>query len=103
MIKSVTLRPFPLPIEFHGKPQFVEPSKSCFAVVRCSSTRDVPKLELFSRGKFDRVLQDPPLIEKTENELSGTYILPTKKTFPVLFLHVLHRKMSLRIYEISTF
>ncbi|KAL0733139.1 hypothetical protein Bca4012_009349 [Brassica carinata] len=71
MIKSVTLhRPFPLPIEFHGKPKFVEPSKSCFAVVRCSSTRDVPKLELFSRGKFDRILQDPPLIEKAETELS---------------------------------
>ncbi|KAG2298143.1 hypothetical protein Bca52824_034615 [Brassica carinata] len=36
----------------------------------CSSTRDVPKLELFSRGKFDRILQDPPLIEKAETELS---------------------------------
>lgn len=79
MIKSVTLRPFPLPIEFHGKPKFVQPSKSCFLVVRCSSTRDVPKLELFSRGQFDRVLQDPPLIEKTETELSGTYFLPTNK------------------------
>ncbi|XP_024016644.1 CCG-binding protein 1 [Eutrema salsugineum] len=75
MIKSVTLRSFPLPIEFNGKSKFLEPSTSyfparSFTVVRCSSTRDVPKLELFSRGKFDRILQDPPLIEKAESELS---------------------------------
>lgn len=73
MIKSVTLRSFLLPIEFNdtnGKAKFVVPSRS-FPVVRCSSTRDVPKLELFSRGKFDRILQDPPLIEKAETELSG--------------------------------
>jgi len=49
-------------------------------VVRCSSTRDVPKLELFSRGKFDRILQDPPLIEKAESELSGTTISFTSYT-----------------------
>ncbi|AEC06445.1 maternal effect embryo arrest 14 [Arabidopsis thaliana] len=72
MIKSVTLRSFHLPIEFNDT-KFV--SRPCFLarsfpVVRCSSTRDVPKLELFSRGKFDRILQDPPLIEKAESELS---------------------------------
>ncbi|CAA7058588.1 unnamed protein product [Microthlaspi erraticum] len=76
MIKSVTLRSFPLPLDFNGKAKLAEPSStSCFParsfpVVRCSSTRDVPKLELFSRGKFDRILQDPPLIQKAESELS---------------------------------
>lgn len=82
MIKSVTLRSFPLPVEFNdtnGNSKFVATSTSCFParsfpVVRCSSTRDVPKLELFSRGKFDRILQDPPLIEKAETELSGKNI-----------------------------
>ncbi|KAL1200870.1 CCG-binding protein 1 [Cardamine amara subsp. amara] len=73
MIKSVTLRSFLLPIDQfndnNGKTKFFAPSRS-FPVVRCSSTRDVPKLELFSRGKFDRVLQDLPLIEKAESELS---------------------------------
>ncbi|KFK40047.1 hypothetical protein AALP_AA3G322900 [Arabis alpina] len=67
MIKSVTLRSFPLlPLQFNDSTN----GNSKFSVVRCSSTRDVPKLELFSRGKFDRVLQDPPLIEKAETELS---------------------------------
>ncbi|CAH8262352.1 unnamed protein product [Arabidopsis lyrata] len=72
MIKSVTLRSFHLPIEFNDT-KFAAPSfppARSFPVVRCSSTRDVPKLELFSRGKFDRILQDPPLIEKAETELS---------------------------------
>ncbi|XP_023642792.1 CCG-binding protein 1 [Capsella rubella] len=71
MIKSVTLRSFHLPIEFNDTTKFVTrfPTRS-FPVVRCSNTRDVPKLELFSRGKFDRILQDPPLIEKAESELS---------------------------------
>lgn len=81
MIKSVTLRSFPLPVEFTDT-KIVAPSTSCFParsfpLVRCSSTRDVPKLELFSRGKFDRVLQDPPLIEKAETELSGIYYIYT--------------------------
>ncbi|KAH0768377.1 hypothetical protein KY290_003213 [Solanum tuberosum] len=30
----------------------------------------IPKLEPFSRTKFDRVVKDPPLIEKSENELA---------------------------------
>ncbi|EOA32822.1 hypothetical protein CARUB_v10016133mg [Capsella rubella] len=75
MIKSVTLRSFHLPIEFNDTTKFVTrfPTRS-FPVVRCSNTRDVPKLELFSRGKFDRILQDPPLIEKAESELSVSRI-----------------------------
>ncbi|GAA0185747.1 hypothetical protein LIER_33035 [Lithospermum erythrorhizon] len=30
----------------------------------------VPKLEPFSRSKFDRLTKDPPLIQKAENELA---------------------------------
>lgn len=38
---------------------------------RNNSHGHVPKLQPFStRTKFDRVLQDPPLIEKSENELA---------------------------------
>ncbi|ESW28547.1 hypothetical protein PHAVU_003G295900 [Phaseolus vulgaris] len=41
-----------------------------FAV--CSSSRNqpyIPKLEPFSRTKFERALKDPPLIEKSEKEI----------------------------------
>ncbi|CAN8272287.1 unnamed protein product [Cochlearia groenlandica] len=68
MIKSVTIGSYTLPID--SKLFTTSTSARSFTVVRCSSTRDVPKLELFSRGKFDRILQDPPLIEKAETELS---------------------------------
>jgi len=43
-----------------------------FAV--CSSSRNqpyIPKLEPFSRTKFERALKDPPLIEKSEKEILG--------------------------------
>lgn len=36
----------------------------------------IPKLQPFStRTKFDRALQDPPLIQKSENELAGLLFL----------------------------
>ncbi|CAM8901541.1 unnamed protein product [Rhodiola kirilowii] len=40
--------------------------------VSCSARNEgyIPKLEPFSRSKFDRVISEPPLIEKSENELS---------------------------------
>ncbi|XP_059314104.1 CCG-binding protein 1 [Lycium ferocissimum] len=40
--------------------------------IRCCSRTHayIPKLEPFSRTKFDRVVKDPPLIEKSENELA---------------------------------
>ncbi|CAN4112289.1 unnamed protein product [Withania somnifera] len=40
--------------------------------IRCCSRSHayIPKLEPFSRTKFDRVVKDPPLIEKSENELA---------------------------------
>ncbi|XP_038877912.1 CCG-binding protein 1 [Benincasa hispida] len=41
-------------------------------VVRCSSKNHayIPKLEPFSRTKLDRAIKEPPLIEKSENELA---------------------------------
>ncbi|XP_009342409.2 CCG-binding protein 1 [Pyrus x bretschneideri] len=44
-----------------------------FTSTVCSSSRNhsyIPKLEPFSRSKFERGIKDPPLIEKCENELS---------------------------------
>lgn len=43
------------------------------STICCSSRSDayIPKLEPFSRSKFDRVIKDPPLIEKSENDLLG--------------------------------
>lgn len=43
------------------------------STIRCCSRSHayIPKLEPFSRTKFDRVFKDPPLIEKSENELAG--------------------------------
>lgn len=41
--------------------------------MRCSSSRShafIPKLEPFSRTKLERAVRDPPLIEKSENELA---------------------------------
>ncbi|KAJ0643762.1 putative CCG-binding protein [Helianthus annuus] len=39
----------------------------------CCSSRNnayIPKLEPFSRSKFDRIVKDPPLIQKSENDLA---------------------------------
>lgn len=44
------------------------------STISCSSSRtpaNIPKLQPFSRTKFERAVKEPPLIEKTENELSG--------------------------------
>lgn len=35
----------------------------------------IPKLEPFSRTKFERGVKEPPLIRKCENELAGTYTI----------------------------
>uniref|UniRef100_A0A7N0ZS12 Maternal effect embryo arrest 14 n=2 Tax=Kalanchoe fedtschenkoi TaxID=63787 RepID=A0A7N0ZS12_KALFE len=48
------------------KPRFAPTTISC-----CSrGSGDVPKLEPFSRSKMDRIVRDPPLIEKSESELA---------------------------------
>lgn len=45
------------------------------STICCSSKSNayIPKLEPFSRSKFDRVVREPPLIQKSETELSGTF------------------------------
>lgn len=42
------------------------------STVCCSSKSNayIPKLEPFSRSKFDRIVREPPLIQKSETELS---------------------------------
>nr|KJB47443.1 hypothetical protein B456_008G026800 [Gossypium raimondii] len=81
MIKSILLRPYSAPILVEVKDihrSGLSPlSKTRFAsTIRCSSSNDayIPKLEPFSRTKFERVVKDPPLIEKSENDLAGTSI-----------------------------
>ncbi|KAI3525389.1 hypothetical protein L1887_04150 [Cichorium endivia] len=56
------------------------PSQGCFLNCRrlapttmCCSSRNnsyIPRLESFSRSKLDRIIRDPPLIEKAENDLA---------------------------------
>ncbi|KAF4366875.1 CCG-binding protein 1-like [Cannabis sativa] len=76
MIKSSTvLRSCSLPLVLEAKDvNRTRPSSSTkFAsTVTCSSRNHsyIPKLEPFSRTKFERILKDPPLIEKSENELA---------------------------------
>ncbi|PRQ23279.1 hypothetical protein RchiOBHm_Chr6g0259611 [Rosa chinensis] len=73
MMKSVLLRSCPssspLLFKSHGEAQ---PQKMAYSTVRCSSRNPayIPKLEPFSRSKFDRAIKGPTLIEKCENELS---------------------------------
>ncbi|XP_057963748.1 CCG-binding protein 1 [Malania oleifera] len=48
-------------------------SSTRFASTICCSSRSnasIPKLEPFSRSKLDRALKDPPLIEKSENDIA---------------------------------
>ncbi|MBA0688046.1 hypothetical protein Goshw_009233, partial [Gossypium schwendimanii] len=77
MIKSILLRPYSAPILVEVKDihrSGLSPlSKTRFAsTIRCSSSNDayIPKLEPFSRTKFERAVKDPPLIEKSENDLA---------------------------------
>ncbi|KAH6814869.1 hypothetical protein C2S51_023887 [Perilla frutescens var. frutescens] len=51
-------------------------SKSRNGAVRCSVSRNnacIPKLEPFSRNKFDRAVKEPPLIQKAENQIAGKF------------------------------
>ncbi|XVF01185.1 hypothetical protein REPUB_Repub04eG0066700 [Reevesia pubescens] len=77
MIKSILLRSYSSPIFVEVKDihrtGLSPSSKTRFAsTIRCSSGSDayIPKLEPFSRTKFERAVKEPPLIEKSENELS---------------------------------
>ncbi|XP_065856842.1 CCG-binding protein 1 [Euphorbia lathyris] len=69
------------PKDFHPSQQ--QPSRRLLSTITCSasssssssssSTRSsdfIPKLEPFSRTKLERAVKEPPLIQKSENELS---------------------------------
>ncbi|KAL2455784.1 maternal effect [Abeliophyllum distichum] len=48
-------------------------SRSCLnPTIHCSSRNNayIPKLEPFSRSKIDRAVKEPPLIQKSENQLA---------------------------------
>ncbi|XAR72865.1 hypothetical protein NMG60_11019646, partial [Bertholletia excelsa] len=55
------------------------PAVASSSTTRCSARSNgyIPKLKPFSRSKFDRIVKDPPLIQKSENEIAGTFQLPS--------------------------
>ncbi|KAE9613580.1 hypothetical protein Lal_00016148 [Lupinus albus] len=72
-MKSALLHPCSVPLLLQPKHlhnNIVSSTRHAFTV-SCSSRNQsfIPKLEPFSRTKFDRVVKDPPLIEKSEKEL----------------------------------
>ncbi|CAL1389358.1 unnamed protein product [Linum trigynum] len=80
-MKSAILRSYcPLPLLSQAKAELPHTSIRALSptVTCCSSSspsaaiasRNVPKLEPFSRSKLDRALKDPPLIQKSLNELA---------------------------------
>ncbi|KDP38257.1 hypothetical protein JCGZ_04900 [Jatropha curcas] len=77
MIKSLLLRSCSSPLLIEAK-DFNRSSASRRAVstLTCSSSSSsrssscIPKLEPFSRTKLERAVKEPPLIEKSENELA---------------------------------
>ncbi|KAJ9561215.1 hypothetical protein OSB04_006375 [Centaurea solstitialis] len=62
MIRSVPSR----------SPAVHRPPLAPSTTICCSSRNNayIPKLEPFSRSKLDRLVKDPPLIQKSENDLS---------------------------------
>ncbi|XP_021286696.1 CCG-binding protein 1 [Herrania umbratica] len=77
MIKSILLRTYSSAILVEAKDihrtGLSPSSKTRFtSTIRCSSSSDayIPKLEPFSRTKFERAIKEPPLIEKSEKELA---------------------------------
>ncbi|XP_061373458.1 CCG-binding protein 1 [Gastrolobium bilobum] len=69
-MKTSFLRPSSAPLlqNFHHRA-----SSITHAFTICCSSRNhpyIPKLEPFSRTKFERLVKDPPLIEKSEKELA---------------------------------
>lgn len=71
MIQSLTLPPSSSPSTIPFEVRDVQNSR--FSSTICCSSRSnayIPKLEPFSRSKFDRIIKDPPLIQKCKNELA---------------------------------
>ncbi|KAK7252073.1 hypothetical protein RIF29_35782 [Crotalaria pallida] len=76
-MKSALFRPCSVPILLQPKGLLLLHTNATFSTklastICCSSKNHsyVPKLEPFSRTKFERAVKDPPLIEKSERELS---------------------------------
>ncbi|XP_054776523.1 CCG-binding protein 1 [Prosopis cineraria] len=73
MIKSAMLRSLSSPLLLDPK---LSPSSSsarfASSTISCSSGSQayIPKLEPFSRSKFERAVKEPPLIQKSEIELA---------------------------------
>ncbi|XP_071726170.1 CCG-binding protein 1-like [Rutidosis leptorrhynchoides] len=53
-------------------PSVYSPPLAPSTTICCSSRNNayIPKLEPFSRSKIDRIVKDPPLIQKSENDLA---------------------------------
>ncbi|XP_075493871.1 CCG-binding protein 1-like [Primulina tabacum] len=53
-------------------PQCSRSRSICVPIIHCSSRNNgyIPKLEPFSRSKIDRAVKDPPLIQKSENQIA---------------------------------
>ncbi|KAL0422681.1 UNVERIFIED_CONTAM: CCG-binding protein 1 [Sesamum latifolium] len=67
-------------------------SGSSVSRISCSASRNnvyIPKLEPFSRNKIDRVVIEPPLIQKSEAQIAGKFYFdfyPSKIFFPTTSL-----------------
>ncbi|XP_022746631.1 CCG-binding protein 1-like [Durio zibethinus] len=77
MIMSILFRTYSFPILVEAKDIHLtglSPSSKTRldSTIRCSWRSDayIPKLEPYSRTKFERAVKEPPLIEKSENELA---------------------------------
>ncbi|KAL8205204.1 hypothetical protein R6Q57_008755 [Mikania cordata] len=59
-------------VPFQSPPVQYPPVQSPATTICCSSRNNayIPKLEPFSRSKLDRIVKDPPLIQKSENDLA---------------------------------
>lgn len=78
MLKSVVIGsgPFTIPSEAKDVYGSRTSHETRLPSVVCSSSRAfIPKLEPFSRTKFERAVKDRPLIEKSESELSGFFLI----------------------------
>lgn len=74
MLRSVASPPSPSALWFESAAGDLSRGRQSRPAVACCSGRrssaSIPKLEPFSRSRIDRRLKDPPLLEKTENDLT---------------------------------
>ncbi|KAK6946168.1 hypothetical protein RJ641_013712 [Dillenia turbinata] len=70
MLKSLTLQSSSCSSALFSDLHFRRSSRVVLISCSSRSNSSIPKLKPFSRSKFDRVFKDPPLIQKSENELA---------------------------------